>query len=185
MATTVISWVGNKFSTQFLYFQASVSPLGEICSPSDHLMDCLSKCLRRFNTAESSRSRQKCRGVGSFLCPFDTSNPVPFLEVMILLYFMWWARWLWAVQATQSCHKSTSQHLAKAVTVAPHRKCPVLLNIIIVIRSTRYGPTPHCVPVKHKSTDVCEEMEMLFQCITQLRLQDNTKISIGFGFVLS
>lgn len=46
----------------------------------------------------------------------------------------------------------------------------------------------HPIPlltVKHKSIDVCEEMEMLFQCITQLRIQDNTKISIGFGFVLS
>lgn len=39
--------------------------------------------------------------------------------------------------------------------------------------------------VKHKSTDACEEMEVLFQCITQLRLHDNTKISIDFGFVLS
>lgn len=39
--------------------------------------------------------------------------------------------------------------------------------------------------VKHKSTDVCEEIEVLFQSATQLRLHDNTKISIGFGFVLS
>lgn len=39
--------------------------------------------------------------------------------------------------------------------------------------------------VKHKSTNVCEEMKVLLHCTTQLRLHDNTKISTGFGFVLS
>lgn len=36
--------------------------------------------------------------------------------------------------------------------------------------------------VKHKRTDVCEEMEVLFQCITPLGLHDNTKIGVGLCF---
>lgn len=76
--------------------------------------------------------------------------------------------------------------MPKAATVAPHRKYSALLIIVLVIRSTYYGLAPHCVThSKAQKTDVCEEIEVLFWCITQLRLHDNTKISIGFGFVLS
>lgn len=121
----VISWVRNKFPTQFLYLEASVCPVGEICSLSYHLMECPSKSLQWFNITEPSRSRcgsrQKCRSVGSSLCPLDTSNHVVCLEGLILQNSMWRARWLWAVQETQSCHKSTSQqHLPKAATLDQH-----------------------------------------------------------------